>query len=268
MAHRKDLIITIDGPSGAGKSTIAKMLAQKLGYSYIDTGAMYRGVAYAYKRKTGALPVEGVTPGQNTRGQAQAQPGEALSSHGEREGEGPAALLPEGATRARAIEDLLKDLHIRFEFKNETRVFLDGIDISRAIRAPEISLLASALSQLRIVREYLYKVQREIGKSGSVVLEGRDTGSVVFPNAHIKIYLDAHTEERAKRRHRELTAKGNAEALGKVKEEMVLRDKNDSERDIAPLVMPENAIHIDTTGINIAGVMSIILKHVASEGSP
>ena len=259
MAHRRDLIITIDGPSGAGKSTIAKMLAQKLGYSYIDTGAMYRGVAYAYKTKIGTQPVEGAT---------RAQPGEALSSHGEREGEAPAALLQEGATRAPAIEDLLKDLHIRFEFKNETRVFLDGINISRAIRAPEISLLASTLSQLKIVREYLYKVQREIGKNGGVVLEGRDTGSVVFPNAQIKIYLDAHTEERAKRRHLELTAKGNAEALGKVKEEMVLRDKNDSEREIAPLVMPENAIHIDTTGINITGVMSIILKHVASEGTP
>jgi cytidylate kinase len=230
VAYRKDLIITIDGPSGAGKSTIAKMLAQKLGYSFIDTGAMYRGVAYAYKTKIGAL-------------------------------------LLEGATLASVIEDLLKDLHIRFEFKNETKVFLDGINISRAIRDPEISLLASALSQQMSVREYLYKVQREIGKNGSVVLEGRDTGSVVFPGAQIKIYLDAHTEERAKRRHLELTAKGNAEALGKVKEEMVLRDKNDSERDIAPLVMPENAKYIDTTGIGIAGVMSIILKHVATAGA-
>ena len=177
-------------------------------------------------------------------------------------------MLPEGATRAPVIEDLLKDLHIRFEFKNETKVFLDGINISRAIRTPEISLLASALSQQKIVREYLYKIQREIGKNGGVVLEGRDTGSVVFPNAQIKIYLDAHTEERAKRRHLELKAKGNAEALGKVKEEMVLRDKNDSERDIAPLVMPENAIYIDTTGIDIAGVMSSILKHITTEGAP
>jgi cytidylate kinase len=229
VTYRKDLIITIDGPSGAGKSTVAKMLAQKLGYSFIDTGAMYRGVAYAYKTKIGAL-------------------------------------LLEGATIVPLIEDLLKDLHIRFEFKNDTKVFLDGINISRAIRDPEISLLASALSQRKSVREYLYKVQREIGKNGGVVLEGRDTGSVVFPNAQIKIYLDAHTEERAKRRHLELTAKGNAEALGKVKEEMVLRDKNDSERDIAPLVMPENAKYIDTTGIGIAGVMSIILKHIAAAG--
>jgi cytidylate kinase len=239
VAYRKDLIITIDGPSGAGKSTIAKMLAQKLGYSYIDTGAMYRGVAYAYKTKIGALPVEGAIPGQSTRGQA----------------------------RAPIVADFLKDLRVRFEFKNETKVFLDGINISRAIRDPEISLLASALSQQKIIREYLYKVQREIGKNGGVVLEGRDTGSVVFPNAQIKVYLDAHNEERAKRRHLELTAKGNAEALVKVKEEMTLRDKNDSERDIAPLVMPENALYIDTTGIDIASVMNIILKHIATKGA-
>jgi CMP/dCMP kinase len=272
VAHRTDLIITIDGPSGAGKSTIAKMLAQRLGYSYIDTGAMYRGVAYAYKTKNGTLPPAIPRAG----GQTLAQPGEAPGLHDKREGKAPVALLPEGATPGQStrgevlapvIEGLLKDLHIRFEFKKETKVFLDGINISKEIRDPEISLLASALSQLKIVREYLYKVQREIGKNGGVILEGRDTGSVVFPNAQIKIYLDADTEERAKRRHLELKVKGNVETLGKVKEEMVLRDKNDSERDIAPLVMPENAIYIDTTGIDTAGVMSIIMKHVAAEGA-
>ncbi len=161
--------------------------------------------------------------------------------------------------------NLLKDLQIRFEFKKETKVFLDGKDISEEIRSPEISLLASRLSQLEIIREYLYKVQREIGSKGGVVLEGRDTGSVVFPNAQIKIYLDANTEERAKRRHLELASKGNPEALAKVKEEMIMRDKNDSERDIAPLVMPENARYIDTTGINVKGVMDMILKHIAAE---
>jgi cytidylate kinase len=294
VAHRKDLIITIDGPSGVGKSTIAKMLAQKLGYSYIDTGAMYRGVAYAYKKKMETLPIDGATPAQSTRGQALAQErqgiealeatekdgkcgisGEDLSSHGEREGEAPGALLPEGATPpaggqalAPIIAELLKDLHIRFEFKKETKVFLDSVNISRAIRDPEISLLASALSQQKMIREYLYKIQREIGRNGGVVLEGRDTGSVVFPNAQIKIYLDAHTEERVKRRHLELTIKGNEEALAKVKDEMVLRDKNDSERDIAPLVMPENATYIDTTGVDIAGVLGIILKRVDTEGTP
>ena len=219
MVYRKNLIITIDGPSGAGKSTIAKMLAQKLGYSYIDTGAMYRGVAYAYKTQK----------------------------------------------NSETIADFLEGLFIRFEFKGETRVLLDDVNISKKIRDPEISLLASSLSQQKIVREYLYKVQRRIGRNGGVVLEGRDTGSVVFPNAQIKFYLDADPEERAKRRHLELTAKDAASELAKVKEEMVQRDKNDSERDIAPLVMPEGAIYIDTTGIDIQGVLTVLLEHVAAK---
>ncbi len=233
MVYRKDLIITIDGPSGAGKSTIAKMLAHKLGYRYIDTGAMYRGVAYAYKIKKATLPTE-------------------------------EARLHGGRVQAQTIADLLKNLDIRFEFGKETKVFLGNVDISQEIRDPEISLLASMLSQQKIVREYLYKVQREIGKDGGVVLEGRDTGSIVFPDAHIKIYLDAHTDERAKRRQLELASKGNGEILAKVKEEMLLRDKNDSEREIAPLVMPENAKYIDTTEIDVTDVMNIILEHIAA----
>jgi len=236
MVYRKDLIITIDGPSGAGKSTIAKMLAQKLGYSFIDTGAMYRGVAYAYKIKKGILLNKGTA-------------------------------LPADSALRRALEDLLKNLNIRFEFGKETKVFLDNADISREIRDPGISLLASTLSQQKVVREYLYRTQRDIGKDGGVVLEGRDTGSVVFPNAHIKIYLDAQTEERAKRRQLELASKGNAETLEKVKEEMLLRDKNDSERQIAPLIMPENAKYIDTTGIDTTEVMNIILEHIAAGGT-
>ena len=220
MGFRKDLIITIDGPSGAGKSTIAKMLSRKLGYTFIDTGAMYRGVAYAYHKRT----------------------------------------------KNETMEDLLRKISLRFEFSGETKVFLDGIDVSKEIREPEISLLASSLSQQNIVREYLYKVQRKIGRNGGVVLEGRDTGSVVFPNAHLKFYLDAHPEERAKRRHLELSSKGKIEALAKVKEEMIQRDKNDSERDIAPLVMPEGAIRIDTSGIDTRGVLNMLLKHISAKG--
>ena len=109
---------------------------------------------------------------------------------------------------------LLKDLLIRFEFKGETRVFLNGADISKEIRDPEVSLLASSLSQQTNCQEYLYKIQREIGKHGGVVLEGRDTGSVVFPNAQIKFYLDASPDVRAKRRHVELAAKGSEPGTG------------------------------------------------------
>lgn len=206
---RKDLIITIDGPSGAGKSTVAKMLARVLNYTYIDTGAMYRGVAYAFMKEKN--PVE--------------------------------------------IDRFLRNLTIKFELKEETRVYLDGEDISEHIRSPEVSLFASQLSQNTKIREHLRVLQREAGKSGGVVLEGRDTGSVVFPDAHIKFYLDADLKERAMRRYLELVSRGINSELDNVQEEILKRDRNDSERDIAPLIVPDGAIYIDTTGIDAASVV-------------
>jgi cytidylate kinase len=169
---RQRLVITIDGPSGAGKSTMAKLLASALGYTYMDTGATYRAVAYAYTREKN-------------------QPD---------------------------LEPFLRELVLRFVFGDETQVFLDGEDISRKIRDPEISLLASALSQDLRVRKYLTKLQREMGKDGGIVLEGRDTGSVVFPDADVKFFLDADVNERAGRRYRELLARSPAEDLERVKE--------------------------------------------------
>ena len=231
---KKDLIVTIDGPSGSGKSTIAKLLAQKLGYDYIDTGAMYRGVAYAFKMK------------RTLRRSADTTISDQNMSH-----EISSELL-----------QLLEHLNIKFEFKKETKVLLDDNDISTAIREPEISILASILSRQKIVREYLYRLQRDIGKNGGVVLEGRDTGSVVFPNAQVKVFLDADTDERAKRRHLELKSKGNTETFTKVKKEMIQRDINDSQRNLAPLIRPEGAIYIDTTGLSISEVLNRILQHV------
>jgi cytidylate kinase len=229
----KNLIITIDGPSGAGKSTVARLVARALAYRYIDTGAMYRGVACAFMRQkkksrscgpwveeTGDLPC----------------PGEMAT--------------------------LFEDLRLRFEFGEETKVFLDGQDISEEIREPAVSLLASRLSRSELVRNRLGRMQRAEGKNGGVVLEGRDTGSVVFPDAHVKFYLDASAEARAARRHMELSAKGHVPDLSTVKEEMVRRDKNDSERSLAPLVVPQGAIYIDTTGLDIQGVVDVLLKHV------
>jgi cytidylate kinase len=220
----KKLIITIDGPSGAGKSTVAKMIANSLGYRYIDTGAMYRGVAYAYRLRNGDC--------------------------GMRNNE-----LAE-------FEEFLNDLDLRFEFAEIARVFLNDEDISEKIRDPEISLLASRLSQSPKVREYLTGKQREIGRAGGVVLEGRDTGSVVFPNAHLKFYLDASQDVRARRRYLELSTKGLESELPVVKEEMLKRDRDDSERDIAPLVVPERAIYIDTARLDARGVADTILKLV------
>jgi cytidylate kinase len=224
----RNLIITIDGPSGAGKSTIAKMIARALHYTYIDTGAMYRGVAFAYMKR------------QKTFGVRSEEFGEA----------------------PKAIAEFLKGLSLMFEFGEETKVFLDGGDISKEIREPAVSMLASKLSQNNLVREYLYAMQRAQGQNGGIVLEGRDTGSVVFPNAHVKFYLDANPEERAKRRHTELSSKGTSVDITSVKEDMVKRDKNDSERDLAPLVIPEGAIYVDTSGLDVEGVVKVLFQHI------
>jgi cytidylate kinase len=228
----RNLIITIDGPSGAGKSTIAKMIAHTLHYTYIDTGAMYRGVAFAYMRK---YPEE--------RGQR-------------------SEVSEVQMQKLDKLKELLNSLNLRFEFGEETKVFLDGGDISKEIREPAISLLASKLSQNNVVREYLYAMQRAQGQNGGIVLEGRDTGSVVFPNAHVKFYLDANPEERAKRRHTELSSKGTSVDMASVKEDMVKRDKNDSERDLAPLVIPEGAIYVDTSGLDVEGVAKVLFQHI------
>lgn len=219
----KTMIITIDGPSGAGKSTVAGMVARTLGYRYIDTGAMYRGIAYAFKTLN---PMQDVQSDYNN------------------------------------IEQFLKDLQISFEFGETARVFLEGEDISEEIRDPEISLLASKLSQDRNVREYLTVRQRETGKNGGVVLEGRDTGSVVFPDANVKFYLDANQDERAKRRHLELSLKGVKSGQAVVKEEMQKRDRDDSERAIAPLVVPEHAIYIDTSELDAKEVVDRMLSFI------
>ncbi|MCK9227968.1 MAG: (d)CMP kinase [Syntrophorhabdaceae bacterium] len=216
MTLRKHKIITIDGPSGAGKSTIAKLLAVSAGYTYIDSGAIYRGIAYAYNtRKDGG-----------------------------------------------SIEEFLHDLPLTFEFGKHTRVRFSGKDISEEIREPDISLLASSLSQHQPVREYANAVQRRLAADKNVVLEGRDTGSVVFPDADIKFYLDARSDERAHRRHSELTSKGSKPPLTTVKQEMEKRDADDSTRAIAPLVVPDGAIVVDTTGTDIEGVLNIILTHI------
>ncbi len=216
MNIKKDMIITIDGPSGAGKSTIAKMLAKRSGFTYIDSGAIYRGIAYAYKTRK----------------------------------------------NDETIDDLLQRVCLAFEFGENTRVYLGDRDISEEIRSPEISLLASSLSQIQSVRDHANALQRNLGKKGRVVLEGRDTGSVVFPEADIKFYLDARPDERAGRRHMELSAKGSQAVLKTVKEEMEERDRNDSDRAIAPLIIPAGAVYVDTTGSGIEEVLRTIVDHI------
>jgi CMP/dCMP kinase len=217
---RKQPVITVDGPSGAGKSTAAKALASALGYEYMDTGAMYRAVAYAYT----------------------------------------------GEKQKPDLEPFLRRLALRFIFGKPMQVFLNGEDISLKIRTPEISMLASALSQNPHVRNYLTAIQRELGKEGGVVLEGRDTGSVVFPDAEVKFYLDADVEVRARRRHLELSAgapnQAAADVLERVKKEIEKRDRDDSEREIAPLIRPQGAYYVDTTHLDAEAVVRILKQHV------
>ena len=217
---RKRPVITVDGPSGAGKSTMAKALASALAYEYMDTGAMYRAVAYAYSRERGKPDL------------------------------GP----------------FLEGLALRFVFGEVTQVFLHGEDISHKIRTAEISLLASGLSQDPRVRRYLTAMQREYGQHGGVVLEGRDTGSVVFPDAEVKFYLDADVEERARRRcfelRPELLGQAAEKDLEQVKKEIEKRDKDDSEREIAPLIRPQGAYYVDTTHLDIDGVVRALRQHV------
>jgi len=214
-------IITIDGPAGAGKSTVSKMLARRLGYVYLDTGAMYRAVALWAE-------FEGVKPEDEAD-----------------------------------LERLCRKLNISFRGKGESqRLICQGEDVTEKIREPRIGWMASTVSLKRPVREAMVRLQRQIGKQGKVVAEGRDTGTVVFPGANYKFFLDANPEERARRRHRELTSKGHSLEIEEVKNELQERDKQDSTRELAPLQPAEDASYIDSTGIKPEEVVEQMLHTI------
>ncbi len=216
--------IAIDGPAGAGKSTIARRVAARLGFVYIDTGAMYRAVALAALRSDTALD------------------------------------------DAPTLESLARDSEIQFE-PGATRVLLNGEDVSEAIRRPEISPAASKVSALPGVRRAMVDKQRELAAHHSVVMEGRDIGTVVFPDAGVKIYLDASPEVRAARRVLELAEKGIAADAAEVAREIHERDLRDSTRADSPLRPAADAIHVDTTGLSLDQVESAILKIIADRTS-
>lgn len=217
-------IVTIDGPSGGGKSTVSRALAARLGFTYLDTGAMYRAVAYKCRR-------EGVDPQDEVR---------------------LAALL--GTTRI----DLLPPA----EGGDDVRVLLDGEEVGDLLRTPEMGLLASRVSAQPLVRRHLTRLQQQIGEAGAVVAEGRDTGTVVFPRAAWKFYLDASAEVRARRRAAQLRGKGEQVDEERLLAEIVQRDRDDRERAIAPLTVAADAVRIDSTHLPAEAVVDLMVDRV------
>jgi CMP/dCMP kinase len=223
----QNVIITIDGPAGAGKSTITKLLSEELGLDCLDTGAMYRVVAWALKEKKK----------------------EGLSG--------------------KELIFFLKGLDFVIEGRGfDQKVWLGGKDISRTIRTPEISQSASAISMKPEIRSFLAEKQRAFGKGGGLIAEGRDMGTVIFPRADFKFYLDASLEIRAKRRFDELRQRGQTPSLEEVKEEMEFRDRQDQQRTLAPLHPAKEALVINTSELSIPDVVQTILSHIKSSGRP
>jgi cytidylate kinase len=214
-------IITIDGPAGAGKSTVGKMLARRLHYLYLDTGAMYRAVAFRARKEK---------------------------------------IDPEDEV---ALERLCWNLDISFEEDGEAqRVICQGEDVTEKIREPEIGSMASAVSRKRPVRQAMVRLQRKIGANGRIVAEGRDTGTVVFPRAEYKFFLNARPGERVRRRHRELTSKGLSVNIREVEKEMKERDDQDSFRELAPLRPAADAQFLDSTELTPEEVVEQMLKFI------
>jgi cytidylate kinase len=219
------LVVAIDGPAGAGKSTAAKLLAERLGYALLDTGAIYRTLALLARR-------EGIDWS-----------------------DGP------------GVARLARGLDIRFAFEGGTNhVFLRGADISRDIRTPEISDGASRVSALSEVRAALLDLQRRLGAAGGVVVEGRDIGTVVFPDARAKFFLTATADERARRRVIELRAAGRQADLAATMAELQARDQRDSTRAVAPLRRADDAVEIDSSAMSPEAVVDQMAALVRERG--
>ncbi len=225
----RKIVIAIDGPSGSGKSTVGRLLARRLGYRYLDTGAMYRIAALMAKEHSVAIDDE----------------------------EGLAGVC--------------SGVEISFVQKgDEIKTFCNGRDISEAIRAPEISALASQISAKKAVRNVLVEMQRKMGVGGGIVAEGRDIGTVVFSGAELKFYLDASPEERGQRRFRELVEKGLRVSLEETIDDMRRRDRRDRKREVSPLRKAEDALVIDSTHMNVEEVVGNMLekalRRISEEG--
>lgn len=215
----KTINIAIDGPAGAGKSTIAKAAAKALGFIYVDTGALYRAVAYF------------------------------MLSH------------RIDVNKEDKVASYLCDVVPELKYIDGIQhVFLNGEDVSDKIRTPEVSMGASAVSAIPRVRDFLFDLQKKIAAENNVVMDGRDIGTVVLPNADVKIYLTASAEERARRRHKELTEKGENVSFEEVLADVNKRDYNDTHREVAPLKQAEGAILCDTTNVDLQGAIDMLIN--------
>ena len=218
--EKKHYAVALDGPSGAGKSTLAKAVARELRITYVDTGAIYRVIGL-YANRRGAAP------------------------HDEE-----------------AVKALLPEIKIGMEHGDDgtQRMYLNGEDVSEAIRLPEISMYASAVSALPAVRAFLLEMQRAIAREQSVVMDGRDIGTVVLPDAEVKIFLTADAEVRAKRRFSELSERGTPKPYGEVLAELKERDWNDTHRNISPLRAAVDAVTVDTSALDFGQSKDLLLR--------
>jgi CMP/dCMP kinase len=224
------LVITIDGPAGVGKSTVSKALAEKLSYLYLDTGALYRAIAYK-------VIAEGIS-----------------------------------VTDKDTLQSFLERMKIRCDnSKNRLRVFVNSEDVTDKIRTEEISIAASKISAIPMVRKALLHIQRNAAAQGGVVAEGRDMGTVVFPDANVKFFLEAVAEERIRRRYDELLLRGEGVDYHQLATDMAARDKQDRERPLAPLMAHPDAVFIDSTTKSVPEVidcmMSTIKEHLTKHAS-
>ncbi len=219
MADKK-LLITIDGPAGAGKTTVSRNLSSRLGYRYIDTGALYRAVALEVKR---------------------------------------AEVIADDDA---GIAKVLQNLDLKFvRIDDDVKLLSKGEDISGFIRTPEISMLASTLSAKQEVRDALLGLQKDIGREKEAVFEGRDMGTVVFPDADVKFFLDASTKVRAERRYLEMK-NVSSQTFEEVEADIIKRDTNDSSREVAPLKPADDAVYIDSSRFSSMGVVDFMYLHI------
>lgn len=223
---KKKISIALDGPAGAGKSTIARLLAKETGFQYVDTGAIYRTVGYY-------MDLMGIGPKD-----------------------------VDGITRL--IDEV--NLKITYTPEGEQHMILNGRDVSGEIRTPEMGQIASLISAQKVVRDFLLEMQRQVARENNVIMDGRDIGTVVLPNADLKIFLTASAEVRAARRMKDFEEKGITEAYSKVLAEIQQRDYQDMHRAVAPLKQAGDAVLLDTSDLDIPGVVSRIMGLMGQRG--